>query len=156
MHRRLALEDPAAVGRRGFLVLLDDIDALDGDPAARRVDGQHHATPPAVLARDHLYGIAPADARGHHSTSGASDTIFMNFLARSSRATGPKMRVPIGSELASSSTTELSSKRMYEPSGRAISLRVRTITALCTCFFFTRLFGSASLTDTLMMSPTVA
>jgi hypothetical protein len=36
----------------------------------------------------------------------------MNFLARSSRATGPKMRVPIGSELASSSTTELSSKRM--------------------------------------------
>ena len=29
--------------------------------------------------------------------SGASEMIFMNFFPRSSRATGPKMRVPIGS-----------------------------------------------------------
>ena len=29
-------------------------------------------------------------------TSGASDTIFMKFLSRSSRATGPNTRVPIG------------------------------------------------------------
>jgi hypothetical protein len=34
---------------------------------------------------------------GHHSTSGASEMIFMWFLARSSRGTGPKIRVPIGS-----------------------------------------------------------
>ena len=30
------------------------------------------------------------------STSGASETIFMKFFSRSSRATGPKMRVPRG------------------------------------------------------------
>ena len=30
------------------------------------------------------------------STSGASEMIFMNFLSRSSRPTGPKMRVPRG------------------------------------------------------------
>ena len=35
--------------------------------------------------------------RPQHSTSGASETIFMNLRARSSRATGPKTRVPIGS-----------------------------------------------------------
>jgi hypothetical protein len=31
------------------------------------------------------------------STSGASEMIFMNFFSRSSRPTGPKMRVPRGS-----------------------------------------------------------
>jgi hypothetical protein len=35
-----------------------------------------------------------------YSTSGASETIFMNFSVRNSRVTGPKMRVPIGSSLA--------------------------------------------------------
>jgi hypothetical protein len=30
-------------------------------------------------------------------TSGASEMIFMNFLARSSRPTAPKIRVPTGS-----------------------------------------------------------
>ncbi len=30
-------------------------------------------------------------------TSGASEIIFMNFRSRSSRATGPNTRVPIGS-----------------------------------------------------------
>ena len=34
-----------------------------------------------------------------HSTSGASEMIFMNCIVRSSRVTGPKMRVPIGSSL---------------------------------------------------------
>src|SRR3974377_1345169 len=33
----------------------------------------------------------------HQITSGARDTIFMNFLSRSSRATGPKTRVPTSS-----------------------------------------------------------
>jgi len=45
-------------------------------------------------------------------TSGASEMIFMNSRSRSSRATGPKMRVPRGSLLSSISTTALSSKRM--------------------------------------------
>jgi hypothetical protein len=41
-----------------------------------------------------VHGLCP------YKTSGASDTIFMNFSVRSSRVTGPKMRVPIGSSLA--------------------------------------------------------
>ena len=32
----------------------------------------------------------------HHSTSGASDTIFAKFFSRSSRPTGPKILVPRG------------------------------------------------------------
>jgi len=48
-----------------------------------------------------------------YNTSGASEMIFMNFFSRSSRATGPKMRVPRGF-LASvvKITTALSSKRI--------------------------------------------
>ncbi len=42
----------------------------------------------------------------------------MNFLARSSRVTGPKMRVPIGSSCLLISTAALRSKRMALPSGR--------------------------------------
>ena len=37
--------------------------------------------------------------------------IFMNFFARSSRATGPKTRLPSGSNWALISTAEVSSKR---------------------------------------------
>src|SRR5690606_7283189 len=49
-----------------------------------------------VFAGDDLNQVAYSEPL-HHSTSGARDTIFMNRLARSSRATGPKMRVPMGS-----------------------------------------------------------
>ena len=49
--------------------------------------------------------------------------IFMNCVVRSSRVTGPKMRVPIGSSLFVSSTAALPSKRINEPSGRAAVLR---------------------------------
>ena len=46
--------------------------------------------------------------------------IFMNFLPRSSRVTGPKMRVPIGSPCLLMSTAALRSKRIELPSGRRI------------------------------------
>ena len=42
----------------------------------------------------------------------------MNFFSRSSRATGPNTRVPIGSPSFEIRTAALSSKRMYEPSLR--------------------------------------
>ena len=42
-------------------------------------------------------------------TSGAREIIFMNFFARSSRATGPKIRVPTGSFWGVIKTAELSS-----------------------------------------------
>ena len=49
---------------------------------------------------------------------GASDTIFMKLRSRSSRATGPKMRVPRGLFCASIITAAFSSKPMYVPSSR--------------------------------------
>ena len=72
---------------------------------------QHLAALALLLAGDHDDGVALANAL-HYSTSGASEMIFMNFFARSSRATGPKMRVPIGSLSLLMSTAELPSKRM--------------------------------------------
>ena len=47
-----------------------------------------------------------------YSTSGASEMIFMNRLSRSSRPTGPKMRVPRGSPPSLMITAAFSSKRM--------------------------------------------
>ena len=47
-----------------------------------------------------------------YSTSGARDTIRMKFLSLSSRATGPKMRVPRGIESSLMRTAALSSNRM--------------------------------------------
>ena len=55
------------------------------------------AGPALVAAGENDDLVALLDLRGHHSTSGASEMIFMWFLARSSRGTGPKMRVPTGS-----------------------------------------------------------
>ena len=48
----------------------------------------------------------------HYSTSGARDTIFMKSFSRSSRATGPKIRVPRGIFWSLMITAALSSKRM--------------------------------------------
>jgi hypothetical protein len=50
-----------------------------------------------VLAGQDDDAVALLDLGGHYSTSGASEMIFMWFLARSSRGTGPKIRVPTGS-----------------------------------------------------------
>src|SRR5580658_4645520 len=79
--------------------------------------------------------------------------IRMNRFSRSSRPTGPKMRVPRGSPPSRISTAAFSSNRMYEPSPRRRSLRVRTTTALTTSPFFTPAPGSASLTVATMTSP---
>ena len=79
-------------------VALDQVDLLDDDPALFREDLEHlpslPRSLPEITSRVVLLQL-------HHSTSGASETIFMNFLSRSSRATGPKMRVPTGSCLSS-------------------------------------------------------
>jgi hypothetical protein len=79
--------------------------------------------------------------------------IFMNFFSRSSRPTGPKMRVPRGSPSVLRITAAFSSKRMYEPSGRRRSLTVRTTTALTTSPFLTLPPGIASFTVATMTSP---
>lgn len=76
-----------------------------------------------------------------YSTSGASETIFI-LTARTSRATGPKIRVALMSPELFSNTHALSSNRMYEPSALRISFFVRTITARDTVPFFTSLLGT--------------
>src|SRR5579859_2245393 len=79
--------------------------------------------------------------------------IRMKRFSRNSRPTGPKMRVPRGSPPSLMRTAAFSSKRMYEPSARRRSLRVRTTTALTTSPFLTPAPGSASLTVATMTSP---
>src|SRR5262245_25067668 len=66
------------------------------------------------------------------------------------------MRVPLGLFLSWRITAALSSKRMYEPSGRPYSLAWRTMTALTTSPFFTEPPGLASLTEATITSPTEA
>ena len=67
--------------------------------------------------------------------------IFMNCVLRSSRVTGPKMRVPMGSSFCVSSTAALPSKRISEPSGRRTPWAVRTTTASYTSPFLTLTIG---------------
>src|SRR6185369_12625000 len=115
--QRLHADAVGLLGRRvGPLVLLHAVHPLDHQVV--RVDAAHHRAALALVAPgEHHDFIALLDSL-HQSTSGASDTIFMNLSVRSSRVTGPKMRVPIGSSLGVSSTAALRSKRMSEPSAR--------------------------------------
>src|SRR6202021_4340658 len=94
----------------------------------RHVDAAHQRSAVVTAHLDHLAGAAPVasgdydhrvalfDLCRHHSTSGASEMIFMWFFARNSRGTGPKIRVPTGSICVLISTAALRSKRMIEPS----------------------------------------
>src|SRR5205823_11121741 len=83
-------------------------------------------------------------------------TIFMKFFSRSSRATGPKMRVPRGFCAWSMITAAFSSNAICVPSSRICGLRVRTTTALTTSPFLIAPCGVAVLTVPTMMSPTRA
>src|SRR5215471_5692272 len=115
VDRGLLLGDPSrdVLGRVGPHVPLDHVDALDDDAARSREDLDDLALTAAVLARDHDDLVVLLQLRmSHHSTSGASEMIFMNFFSRNSRATGPKTRVPTGSPSLEISTAALSSKRM--------------------------------------------
>src|SRR6202050_1338858 len=136
--------------------------------ALDHVDATHQSPPFVAAHLDDLAGAALVatgedddcvtlfDLGRHHSTSGAREMIFIWFLARSSRGTGPKMRVPTGSICGLISTAALRSKRMIEPSARLMSLEMRTMTAFITSPFFTRPRGIASFTETTITSPMVA
>ncbi len=91
-----------------------------------------------------------------HSTSGAKEIIFWNPLSRSSLATGPKTRVPLGCLSAFIITTAFSSNLIDEPSFLLISFLVLTITAFSIAFFLTIPRGVAFLTATVMTSPMLA
>src|SRR3974390_3814236 len=154
--KRLFLVDDAALSLcRLRLMALDDIDAGDKRALVLRINLQNFAFLALVAAGGDNHAVTLLDLRRHHSTSGASEMIFMWFLARSSRGTGPKMRVPTGSICGLISTAALRSKRMIEPSARLISLEMRTMTAFITSPFLTRPRGIASFTETTMTSPMV-
>src|ERR1700739_1932451 len=156
MDRRLFRDDAAFLRLGLLLVTLHHIDAADQRPALRGAHLEHLAGAALVAAGQHDDLVTFPDLGSHHSTSGASEMIFMWFLARSSTGTGPKIRVPTVSAWVLIRTAAVRSKRITEPSGRRMSLRTRTTTAFMTSPFFTLPRGIASLIDTTMMSPMVA
>ena len=79
----------------------------------------------------------------------------MKFFSRSSRATGPKMRVPRGLLAASMITAAFSSNAIEVPSSRPYGFFVTT-TARTTSPFRTAPCGVAVLTVPTMTSPTRA
>src|SRR5271163_1433398 len=156
MNRALTLDDRALLAPISLLrVALDHFQSLDYRPAALGLDLQNLAALAQFRTGEHHHFIPFFDVRFCHNqmTSGASEIIFINFFSRSSRATGPKMRVPRGLFSLSMMTIALLSKRRYEPSLRRICLRVRTTTASTTSPFLTVPSGAASLMWALMTSP---
>src|SRR5687768_15698524 len=98
---------------------LDHMDLLDDETSLIGMDTQDLPTLPFVFARDYFYKIILTNMRcpkglllHRYSTSGARETIFMYRLARSSRATGPKIRVPTGSPASLISTAAFPSNRI--------------------------------------------
>src|ERR1700722_6957751 len=155
LNRRFLAHDAGLLRLGLALVALDHVDALNQRAVFLREHLEHRALLALVAAGNDDDIIALADI-AHHRTSGASEMIFIWFLLRSSRVTGPKMRVPIGSPWALTRTAALPSKRIRLPSGRRTPLAVRTTTALSTSPFFTRPRGMASLMLTTIVSPTLA
>src|SRR5690606_38198623 len=125
VDRRLLADEAALLRSALALMAGHHVDPAHERPVLLGHDLDHLAGATLVAAGDDDHLVALPDARGHYRTSGASEMIFMWFLARSSRGTGPKMRVPTGSALLSISTAALLSKRITLPSGRRISLAVR-------------------------------
>src|ERR1700677_2017858 len=156
IDRRLFRDDAALLRLGLFLVALHEIDPANQRLAVGGMHLEYFAGAALVAAVQHDHLVALADLGSHHSTSGASEMIFMWLFARRSRGTGPKMRVPTGSYWLLISTAALRSKRITEPSARRMSLRTRTTTAFITSPFFTLPRGIASLIDTTITSPTVA
>src|SRR5262245_43859417 len=161
----LALDDAALTDLLGrSLMPLDEVHPLDDHPLLLGQHDEHLAPLALLLAGDDLDRVVPLDRalrgcvshRRPQITSGASEMIFMNCRSRSSRAIGPKIRVPIGLFWGFSSTAAFRSNLMCDPSGRRISLAVRTTTARATSPFFTEPSGVASLMATMIVSPIVA
>src|SRR5262245_23828517 len=154
-QRALALDDatlPQLLGRP--LVLLHHVELLDQHPPIDRQHAQHLAALAPLPTGDDRHRVSASHVHLlHQMTSGASEMILVNCRSRSSRATGPKMRVPTGFSSGLIRTTALRSKRMYDPSRRRTYLTVRTTTARATSPFFTVPSGTASLIATMTVSP---
>src|ERR1039457_7239998 len=169
LDRALALRDAPLdlLARIGTRVTFDHHHVLHQHLARLAIHREHAALHALVPAGNHLDGVFLLDIDPHwlglfpfcdchQITSGASETIFMNFLSRSSRATGPNTRVPTGSPTSLINTAALESKRMYVPSLRRVSLRMRTITQRTTLPFLIAESGAASFTAAVTTSPSPA
>src|ERR1035437_9855327 len=169
LDRALALGDAALdlLARVGTCVTFDHHHVLHQDLARVAIHREHTALLALVTAGDHLDRVFLLDIDPyrlgqfsfcdcHQITSGASETIFMNFLSRSSLATGPNTRVPTGSFTSLINTAALESKRIYVPSLRRVSLRMRTITQRTTLPFLIAESGAASFTAAGTTSPSPA
>src|SRR3990170_2772887 len=104
VDRRLLGDDATGRAATAALLLhlgvpLHAVHALHDDTVLVGAHGDDLALSATVTAGDHPDEVALLDTQvvRHHSTSGASEMILMNRLSRSSRPTGPKMRVPRGS-----------------------------------------------------------
>src|SRR6476659_4008485 len=130
-RRFLALDPALGIELRRLAMARVDVNARHDDLVFLGDRADDFARLALVLAGQDDNRVALADLRSSHgySTSGARLMIVMCLRARSSRTTGPKIRVPIGSSFLLTSTAALESKRITEPSGRRMSLAVRTITA---------------------------
>jgi hypothetical protein len=134
-------------------VALDEVDPLDDDAV---VLARGRATLPVLPLSLPLMTttVSPLRmTRGHHSTSGASEMIFMNFLARSSRATGPEDARPDGLALLVDEHGAVLVEADVAAVGARHLVARRTTTACATSPFFTFVPGSASLMETTMTSP---
>src|SRR5690606_3321235 len=114
LDRHVLVDDAALLGGAGgALALAGDVHALADDLALAGQGTHDLALLALVLTGQDPDAVTLADLEaGHQMTSGASETIFMNRLSRSSRPTGPKMRVPRGLRSGLISTAAFSSKRM--------------------------------------------
>src|SRR5258708_18939887 len=138
--------------------LLDQAHAFDQHLLFLRQQLQNFSSGSPMVAGDDL-DFVPflyMETQLHHRTSGASEMIFMKFFSRNSRATGPKIRVPLGLRSLSMITIALLSNRRYDPSSRLTGCRVRTTTARTTSPFLTVPLEAASLTLHVITSPTPA
>src|ERR1044072_1498321 len=131
--RHLRSAHPTRVAERARArVPSHHVQVLDEHSALARARLDDAALLAAVLPGQDMHQVALLDLHlvGHvsQSTSGARLTIFMKFFSRSSRATGPKMRVPRGVFWLSMMTAAFSPKAMSGPSRRPRGLFVRPTT----------------------------
>src|SRR6266478_2741296 len=110
--------DDAALSEllRRTLMLFDHVEVLDEHATLVLEHAQDLAALPALLARHHHHRVTLPHVRvchdGPQMTSGAREMILVNCRSRSSRATGPNIRVPTGLSSVFTRTTALRSKRM--------------------------------------------
>src|SRR3984957_9279435 len=77
VDRRLFRDDAALLSLGLFLVALDEVDPADQSLALGRTHLEHLAGATLVAAGQHHDLVTLPDLGSHHSTSGASEMIFM-------------------------------------------------------------------------------